>query len=82
MMCQDIYGISQKTAIEKLFDKQNMNLEDIKPMWFDSFMCHFYQKKYKTGKMNFISGFLLVLYQMYRVSLKRVFIAYLCLKNK
>ena len=46
-----------KTAIEKLFDKQNMNLEDIKPMWFDSFYVSLLSEKYKTGKMNFISGF-------------------------
>ena len=46
-----------KTAIEKLFDKQNMNLDDIKPMWFDSFYVSLLSEKYKTGKMNFISGF-------------------------
>lgn len=26
-----------KTAIDKLFDKQNINLIEVKPMWFDSF---------------------------------------------
>ena len=46
-----------KTAIEKLFDKQNMNLEDVKPMWFDSFYVSLLSEKHKTGKMNFISGF-------------------------
>jgi len=46
-----------KTAIEKLFDNQNMNLEDVKPMWFDSFYFSLLSEKYKTGKMNFISGF-------------------------
>ncbi|WP_445714480.1 class I SAM-dependent methyltransferase [Flavobacterium sp.] len=46
-----------KTAIEKLFDKQNMNLEDIKPMWFDSFYVSLLSEKYKSGKMNFITGF-------------------------
>lgn len=46
-----------KTAIEKLFDKQNMNLENIKPMWFDSFYVSLLSEKYKSGKMNFISGF-------------------------
>lgn len=46
-----------KTAIEKLFNKQNMNLEDVKPMWFDSFYVSLLSEKYKTGKMNFISGF-------------------------
>ena len=46
-----------KTAIEKLFDKQNMNLEDIKPMWFDSFYVSLLSEKYKNGKMNFIKAF-------------------------
>ena len=46
-----------KTAIEKLFDKQNMNLEDVKPMWFDSFYVSLLSEKYKSGKINFISGF-------------------------
>ena len=46
-----------KTAIEKLFDKQNMILEDVKPMWFDSFYVSLLSEKYKTGKMNFVSGF-------------------------
>ena len=34
-----------KTAIEKLFDKQNMNLEDVKPMWFDSFYVSLLSEK-------------------------------------
>jgi 2-polyprenyl-3-methyl-5-hydroxy-6-metoxy-1,4-benzoquinol methylase len=45
-----------KTAIEKLFDHQNMNLVDVKPMWFDSFYVSLLSEKYKTGKMNFIRG--------------------------
>ena len=56
-MCQDICGIF-KNSNRKLFDKQNMNLEDIKPMWFDSFYVSLLSEKYKSGKMNFISGFL------------------------
>ena len=48
-----------KTAIEKLFDNQNMNLEDVKPMWFDSFYVSLLSEKHKSGKMNFVSGFLI-----------------------
>jgi len=46
-----------KTGIEKLFDKQNMNLDDVKPLWFDSFYVSLLSEKHKTGKMNFIKGF-------------------------
>jgi 2-polyprenyl-3-methyl-5-hydroxy-6-metoxy-1,4-benzoquinol methylase len=48
-----------KTAIDKLFDKQNINLAEVKPMWFDSFYVSLLSEKYKTGKMNFVSGFLI-----------------------
>lgn len=46
-----------KTAIEKLFAKQNMKLIKVKPMWFDSFYVSLLSEKYKNGKMNFIKGF-------------------------
>jgi 2-polyprenyl-3-methyl-5-hydroxy-6-metoxy-1,4-benzoquinol methylase len=46
-----------KTAIEKLFDHQNMNVVAIKPMWFDSFYVSLLSEKHKTGKMNFVRGF-------------------------
>ncbi len=48
-----------KIAIEKLFEKQNMNLVEVKPMWFDSFYVSLLSEKHKTGKMNFVSGFLI-----------------------
>jgi 2-polyprenyl-3-methyl-5-hydroxy-6-metoxy-1,4-benzoquinol methylase len=46
-----------KTAIEKLFNRQNMILKNVKPMWYDSFYVSLLSEKYKNGKMNFISGF-------------------------
>jgi 2-polyprenyl-3-methyl-5-hydroxy-6-metoxy-1,4-benzoquinol methylase len=46
-----------KTAIKKLFAEQNMDLVKIVPMKFDSFYVSLLSEKYKTGKMNFISGF-------------------------
>ena len=45
-----------KTAIQKLFADQNMQLKKIKPMWYDSFYVALLSEKYKTGKMNFIKG--------------------------
>jgi 2-polyprenyl-3-methyl-5-hydroxy-6-metoxy-1,4-benzoquinol methylase len=47
-----------KTSIKKLFAKQGMELVKVLPMKFDSFYVSLLSEKYKTGKMNFISGFL------------------------
>ncbi|MFN7045327.1 MAG: class I SAM-dependent methyltransferase [Flavobacterium sp.] len=72
-----------KTAIEKLFDKQNMNLEDIKPMWFDSFYVSLLSEKYKSGKMNFISGFFIGLISNLSGFFKKEFSSHIyVLKNK
>ena len=72
-----------KTAIEKLFDKQNMNIEDIKPMWFDSFYVSLLSEKYKTGKMNFISGFFIGLISNVSGFFKKEFSSHIyVLKNK
>ena len=46
-----------KTSIQKLVAKENLKLQKIKPMWFDSFYVCLLSEKYKTGKMNFIKGF-------------------------
>lgn len=72
-----------KTAIEKLFDKQNMNLEDIKPMLFDSFYVSLLSEKYKSGKMNFISGFFIGLISNVSGFFKKEFSSHIyVLKNK
>lgn len=47
-----------KTAIKKLFAAEKMDLIKIAPMKFDSFYVSLLSEKYKTGKMNFIGGFL------------------------
>jgi 2-polyprenyl-3-methyl-5-hydroxy-6-metoxy-1,4-benzoquinol methylase len=47
-----------KTAIEKLFAKQGVQLIEILPMKFDSFYVSLLSEKYKSGKMNFVKGFL------------------------
>lgn len=46
-----------KTAIEKLFASENMKLTQVLPMVFDSFYVSLLSEKYKTGKMNFVTGF-------------------------
>lgn len=46
-----------KTAIKKLFSKENLELVKVLPMKFDSFYVSLLSEKYKTGKMNFIKAF-------------------------
>jgi len=46
-----------KTAIQKLFLKQEMSVVNILPMKFDSFYVSLLSEKYKTGKSNFIKAF-------------------------
>lgn len=47
-----------KTAISKLFEKQDLQLEKVLPMKFDAFYVSLLSEKYKTGKMNFVRAFL------------------------
>lgn len=46
-----------KTAISKLFEKENMQLLKTYPMVFDAFYVSLLSEKYKTGKQNFITAF-------------------------
>ena len=46
-----------KTAIKKLFTKEDMELVKVLPMKFDSFYVSLLSEKYKTGKMNFVKAF-------------------------
>jgi 2-polyprenyl-3-methyl-5-hydroxy-6-metoxy-1,4-benzoquinol methylase len=46
-----------KTAIEKLFSKEDLKLTKVIPMKFDSFYVSLLSEKYKTGKMNFLKAF-------------------------
>lgn len=46
-----------KTAIKLLFEKEEMQLEKVLPMKFDSFYVSLLSEKYKSGKMNFIKAF-------------------------
>lgn len=47
-----------KIAVEKLFAVENIALIKVMPMKFDSFYVSLLSEKYKTGKMNFIKGFM------------------------
>lgn len=46
-----------KTAIQKLFAKQNLKLTKVLPMKFDSFYVSLLSEKYKTGKMKYLKAF-------------------------
>ena len=46
-----------KTAIQKLFAVQNLELQSVLPMKFDSFYVSLLSEKYRTGKMNYIKAF-------------------------
>ena len=46
-----------KTSIKLLFEKEEMKLEKVLPMKFDSFYVSLLSEKYKSGKMNFIKAF-------------------------
>jgi 2-polyprenyl-3-methyl-5-hydroxy-6-metoxy-1,4-benzoquinol methylase len=45
-----------KTAIKTLFDKEQMQLQKVLPMKFDSFYVSLLSEKYKNGKMNYIKA--------------------------
>ncbi len=46
-----------KKAIQQLFAKEQLQVEKIIPMKFDSFYVSLLSEKYKTGKMNFFKAF-------------------------
>jgi 2-polyprenyl-3-methyl-5-hydroxy-6-metoxy-1,4-benzoquinol methylase len=45
-----------KKAIQMLFEKENIKLEKVLPMKFDSFYVSLLSEKYKNGKMNFVNA--------------------------
>jgi len=46
-----------KISIKRLFSDVDMELKNVKPMWFDSFYVSLLSEKYKSGKMSFVKGF-------------------------
>ena len=53
-----LWHFSKKT-IEQLFKTSNFKLEKTKPMIFDSFYVSLLSEEFKTGKKNFIKGFVI-----------------------
>ncbi|CEN35478.1 class I SAM-dependent methyltransferase [Capnocytophaga cynodegmi] len=47
-----------KTSIQKIFIPKGFQLLEIKPMLFDAFYVSILSEQYKTGKKNFIKGFI------------------------
>jgi len=72
-----------KLAIQKLFEKENMKLEKVLPMKFDSFYVSLLSEKYKTGKMNYLSAFLVGLRSNLKASSTKEYSSHIyVLKNK
>ena len=45
-----------KTAIQLIFEKENIKLEKVLPMKFDSFYVSLLSEKYKNSKMNYVKA--------------------------
>lgn len=52
-----LYHFSPK-SIKTLMQKHGLKIDDMKPMWFDSFYISMLSSKYKTGKTNYIGSFI------------------------
>ena len=59
MGCTNSFVAFSKLSIEKLFLKYNFKLIEKKPMLFDSFYVSLLSEKFKTGKKNYINGFII-----------------------
>ncbi|WP_269224360.1 class I SAM-dependent methyltransferase [Flavobacterium sp. IMCC34518] len=71
-----------KTAIQKLFAIENMKLEKVLPMKFDSFYVSLLSEKYKTGKMNYIKAFIIGLQSNWKAKQKMEYSSHIyILKN-
>ena len=55
-----------KESINRLFAKHNIEVQNIKPMWFDSFYVSLLSEEYKTGHKSWLKAFLLGLYSNLR----------------
>jgi len=72
-----------KTAIQLLFEKEEMKLEKVLPMKFDSFYVSLLSEKYKSGKMNFIKAFFIGLQSNWRARMNFEYSSHIyILKNK
>jgi 2-polyprenyl-3-methyl-5-hydroxy-6-metoxy-1,4-benzoquinol methylase len=72
-----------KTAIKLLFEKEEMKLEKVLPMKFDSFYVSLLSEKYKSGKMNFVKAFFIGLQSNWKASKNFEYSSHIyILKNK
>ena len=72
-----------KTAIKILFENEEMKLEKVLPMKFDSFYVSLLSEKYKSGKMNFIKAFFIGLQSNYNANKNFEYSSHIyILKNK
>ncbi len=46
-----------KTTIRKMFSEHKLNLNGVRPMWFDAFYVSLLSEEYKTGKKNWVKAF-------------------------
>jgi len=47
-----------RLSIEKLFEREKLQLVETRPMLFDAFYVALLSEKYKTGKINYLTAFL------------------------
>jgi len=59
-----------KTAIQKLFEREKLNLIKVLPMKFDAFYVSLLSEKYKTGKMNYFRAFVIGLQSNWKAKSK------------
>ena len=72
-----------KKAIQSLFQKENIQLEKVLPMKFDSFYVSLLSEKYKSGKMNFIKASLVGLWSNWKAKANFEYSSHIyVLKNK
>jgi 2-polyprenyl-3-methyl-5-hydroxy-6-metoxy-1,4-benzoquinol methylase len=72
-----------KKAIKIIFEKEDMELEKVLPMKFDSFYISLLSEKYKHGKMNFIKAFFVGLQSNIRAKQNNEYSSHIyVLKNK
>lgn len=71
------------SSIQRLVEREGMEVVSIRPMKFDSFYVSLLSEKYKTGKMNFIKAFFVGLYSNWQASRNKEYSSLIyVIKNK
>ncbi|MCM0665470.1 class I SAM-dependent methyltransferase [Flavobacterium tyrosinilyticum] len=72
-----------KKSIQVLFEREDMKLEKVLPMKFDSFYVSLLSEKYKTGKMNYVKAFFIGLKSNWKAKNSKEYSSHIyILKNK